>query len=168
MTDFPVLRDLGLILVAGALFVLLARRINMPTIVAYIFAGLVLGPLTGLISSTESVALIAEAGIALLLFLVGLELSLAKIRDVGRVAIAAGLGQVALTAVGGFGLARLLGFTAIEAAFIGTALTFSSTVVVVQLLGQKRELDTLYGRIAVGILLVQDLVVIIALTFLTG
>ncbi|MGH7444182.1 MAG: cation:proton antiporter, partial [Longimicrobiales bacterium] len=129
---------------------------------------LVLGPLTGLISSTESVALIAEAGIALLLFLVGLELSLAKIRDVGRVAIAAGLGQVALTAVGGFGLATLLGFTTIEAAFIGIALTFSSTVVVVQLLGQKRELDTLYGRIAVGILLVQDLVVIIALTFLTG
>jgi Kef-type K+ transport system membrane component KefB len=168
MTDFPVLRDLGLILVAGAAFALLARRFNTPTIVAYILAGLLLGPLTGLIGASTSIDLIAEAGIVLLLFLVGLELSLDKIRDVGRVAVIAGLGQVVFTAAGGWLLAMLLGFTSIESIFIGIALTFSSTVVVVKLLGQKDELDTLYGRIAVGIFLVQDLVVIIALTFLTG
>ncbi len=168
MMEFFALRDLGLILLAAAVCVLVARRFSMPTIVAYIVAGLVLGPLTGLLGATESVELIAEAGIALLLFLVGLELSFAKIRDVGRVAVVAGLGQVVFTAIGGFVLALALGFTVIEAVFISTALTFSSTVVVVKLLGQKEELDTLYGRMAVGIFLVQDLVVIIALTFLTG
>lgn len=168
MTDFPLLRDLGLILVAGTAIALLARRLNTPTIVAYILAGLLLGPATGLIGASPSIDLIAETGIVLLLFLVGLELSLDKIRDVGRVAVLAGVGQVIFTAAGGWVLARVLGFDTLEAIFIATALTFSSTVVVVKLLGQKDELDTLYGRIAVGIFLVQDLVVIVALTFLTG
>src|SRR5688572_4337137 len=168
MTDLPVLRDLGLILVAAALCVLLARRLRAPTIVAYIVAGLVLGPATGLLSAAEPIELIAEIGIVLLLFLVGLELSLDKIRDVGRTALIAGVGQIGLTTAGGFGIALLLGFDVVPALFIGLALTFSSTVVVVKLLGQKDELDTLYGRIAVGIFLVQDVVVIIALTFLAG
>ena len=168
MSELVVLRDLGLILLAGAAVVLIARRLNTPSIVAYIIAGLLLGPALSLIGHSESIDLIAEVGIALLLFLVGLELSFDKIRDVGKVAIVAGLGQVAFTAAGGFGLTLLLGFSVIESVFIATALTFSSTVVVVKLLGQKEELDTLYGRIAVGIFLVQDLVVILALTFLTG
>src|SRR5919108_4160958 len=168
MTDLPVLRDLGLILVASAVFVLLARRVRAPTIVAYILAGLVLGPATGLLGAAEPIELIAEIGIVLLLFLVGLELSLDKIRDVGRTAVIAGIGQIVLTTAGGFGIAVLLRFDAVAALFIGLALTFSSTVVVVKLLGQKDELDTLYGRIAIGIFLVQDIVVIITLTFLGG
>jgi Kef-type K+ transport system membrane component KefB len=168
MTDLPFLRDLGLIVVSALAFALAARLIRMPTIVAYILAGLGLGPLLGWIEITDSVQLISEVGIALLLFLVGLELSLDKIRDVGRVAVIAGLGQVVFTAAGGFGLSILLGFSVMESIFIGTALTFSSTVVVVKLLGEKREIDSLYGRMAVGIFLVQDLVVIVALTVLTG
>jgi Kef-type K+ transport system membrane component KefB len=168
MTDLPILRDLGTIVVAALVFALLARVVRMPSIVAYILAGLLLGPALKLLEITDSVQLISEVGIALLLFLVGLELSFDKIRDVGRVAVLAGLGQVVFTAAGGFGLSLLLGFTVIESVFIGTALTFSSTVVVVKLLGQKGELDALYGRIAVGIFLVQDLVVIVALTVLTG
>jgi Kef-type K+ transport system membrane component KefB len=140
----------------------------VPSIVAYIVAGLALGPLTGLLSVDQTVELISELGIALLLFVVGLELSLDKIRDLGRVALVAGLGQVVFTAAGGFALAMVLGFEAIEGVFIATALTFSSTVVVVKLLDQKKELHSLYGRIAVGIFLVQDLVVIVALTFLSG
>jgi Kef-type K+ transport system membrane component KefB len=140
----------------------------VPSIIIYIITGLVLGPVTGLVAVTDTVHLIAEFGIALLLFLVGLELSFDKIRDVGRVAVIAGLGQVVFTAVGGVGLSLLLGFSLMEAVFIGTALTFSSTIVVVKLLNQKGDLDALYGRIAVGIFLVQDLVVIIVLTFLAG
>jgi predicted Kef-type K+ transport protein len=107
-------------------------------------------------------------GVVLLLFVVGLELSLGRIREVGRVAVAAGLGQVVFTAVLGFGLCLVLGFQAIESVFIATALTFSSTAVVVKLLDQKNELHTLYGQIAVGIFLVQDMVVVVALTFLAG
>lgn len=168
MTDIPILIDLGLIVVAAAALVLLARLFRTPTIIAYIVAGLILGPATGLLEATESVELIAEIGIALLLFLVGLELSFDEIKDVGRVVVIAGIVQVALTAAGGAGLAMLLGLTPVESIFIGGALSVSSTVAVVKVLTQKRELDTLHGRIAVGILLVQDLVVIVALTVLAA
>jgi Kef-type K+ transport system membrane component KefB len=168
MFELPIVRDLGLIVVVGAVCLVAGQRLRTPSIVAYIVAGLLLGPVTGLISASEAVDLIAEVGIALLLFLVGLELSLARIRDVGKVAVVAGLGQVVFTAAGGLGLALLLGFGWMESIFIATALTFSSTVVVVKLLDQKGELNALYGRIAVGIFLVQDLVVIIILTFLAG
>jgi Kef-type K+ transport system membrane component KefB len=168
MFELPIVRDLGLIVVVGAACLVAGQRLRTPSIVAYIVAGLLLGPVTGLIEASEAVDLIAEAGIALLLFLVGLELSLARIRDVGKVAVVAGLGQVIFTAAGGLGLALLLGFDWISSIFIATALTFSSTVVVVKLLDQKGELNALYGRIAVGIFLVQDLVVIVILTFLAG
>ncbi len=166
--DFAVLGELGYILLGGAVCTFFARFLNVPSIVAYIVAGLLLGPVLGLVTVTDAVHLISEVGIALLLFLVGLELSLEKIKDVGRVAVVAGLGQVVFTAAGGLAFCLLLGFDLIESIFISTALTFSSTVVVVKLLDQKGELDSVYGRIAVGIFLVQDLVVVVALTFLAG
>jgi Kef-type K+ transport system membrane component KefB len=172
--DFSLVQTLGLIVVAATAAALLARPLRVPTIVAFLLAGVVLGPLLGLLESDYApghdapVDLIAELGIVLLLFLVGLELSFAKIRDVGKVAVVAGLGQVVFTAAGGFVLAWLLGFAVVPALFLAVALTFSSTVVVVKVLDQKGELDSLYGRIAVGIFLVQDLVVIIMLTVLTG
>lgn len=168
MADIPILRDLGVFVVAAAILVLLGRVIRAPAIVMYIVAGLVLGPGLGLVTASEPVAFISTFGIALLLFVVGLELSLDRIRDVGRVAVAAGLGQVVFTAVGGFFASMLLGYAPLEAFFVGTALTFSSTVVVVKLLDQKNELTSLYGRIAVGIFLVQDLVVIVVLTIMAG
>jgi Kef-type K+ transport system membrane component KefB len=168
MTDFPILRDLGYIVVAAVVCLLVARRLAVPAILAFMLAGLVLGPATGLVHVSESVELIAEVGIALLLFLVGLELSVGTVRDVGRVALLAGGGQVALTAAGGLGLALLLGFDAREAAVLAACLTFSSTVVAVKMLAQKRELDALHGRIAVGVLLVQDLVAVLVITLLSG
>jgi len=168
VTDTTVLRELGFIILAAAVLSIVARPARIPSIVAYILAGLGLGPVSGLMTVSETVHLASEVGIALLLFLVGLELSLEKIRDVGKVAVAAGLGQVVFTAAGGFALSMALSFTALESIFIATALTFSSTVVVVKLLDQKGDLDALYGRIAVGIFLVQDLVVIVVLTILAG
>ncbi|MFN2316007.1 MAG: cation:proton antiporter [Gemmatimonadales bacterium] len=168
MPEIPFLRDLAIMVVAGMVFVLIGRRLRAPTIIAYIAAGLILGPVTGLLEPTASIELIAETGIVLLLFLVGLELSLEKIRDIGPVAMVAGVGQVGFTAAGGFLLAWLMGFDPVPALLIATALTFSSTVVVVKVLSQKGDIDRLYGRIAVGIFLVQDLIVIVALTLLTG
>jgi Kef-type K+ transport system membrane component KefB len=168
LTDYPVLREIGIFLVAAAAFVLLARSVRMPAIVAYLLAGLALGPGLGLVGVSETVNFIAHVGIALLLFLVGLELSLERIRDVGRVAMLAGIGQVIVTTLVGTAVCLLLGFDFRAALFLAFALTFSSTVVVVKLLDQKRELNHLYGRIAVGIFLVQDVVVILVLTFLAG
>ena len=168
MYDATFLRELGFIILAAAIFSVAARPARIPSLVAYMLAGLALGPVTGFLTVSEAVHMASEVGIALLLFLVGLELSLEKIKDVGKVAVAAGLGQVVFTAAGGFVLSMALSFSPMESLFIATALTFSSTVVVVKLLDQKGDLDALYGRIAVGIFLVQDLVVIVVLTVLAG
>ena len=177
MADLTIISSIGIMVVVATLVILLARRANVPSIVLYILTGLLLGPIGLNLLSVDlghdghaetAVAVISELGIVLLLFLVGLELSLDKIKAVGKVAVAAGLGQVIFTAVIGFGLALLLGFDMMASLFLATALTFSSTVVVVKLLDQKDHLHKLYGRIAVGIFLVQDLVVIVVLTFLAG
>lgn len=154
--------------IAAAAFALAARGVRLPAIVAYLVAGLFLGPMTGMVELSEGLTLISESGIVLLLFLVGLELSFEKIRNLGKVALLAGVGQVALTALGGFLISLALGFGAVESAVLAAVLTFSSTVVVVKLLAQKNELNSLYGRISLGILLVQDLAVIALLTFLSG
>jgi Kef-type K+ transport system membrane component KefB len=168
VTDFLILRNLGYILVTAAVAVLLLRLLKVPSIIAYMLAGLVLGPLTGLLMVTENVQLISETGIVLLLFLVGLELSLDHMRGVGRVAVLGGGIQIAATAALGWAFAAALGLPPAEAIVLALATAFSSTVVVVKLLGQKRELSALYGRIAVGILLVQDVAVVIALTVFAG
>lgn len=168
MTDLQLIADLGIILTAAALLLLVARPLRVPSIVAYILAGLVLGPATGIIHATETVELISEVGIALLLFLVGLELSIEKIRAVGKAAVVAGLAQVSASTILGTMLGLVLGLGLTEASFIGLALSFSSTVVVVKLLEREDELGTLHGRLAVGILLVQDIVVAVALTLLAG
>lgn len=167
-SEYTLLLDLGFIVIGAAAFAFLGKLVRMPSIVAYIFAGILLGPVLGLVAIDHSLELIAELGIALLLFLVGLELSFTKIRDVGRVAVAAGVGQVVFTAVGGIVICLLLGFDFIASVFLAVALTFSSTVVVVKLLDQKGHLNRLYGRMAVGIFLVQDLIVILVLTLLAG
>ncbi|MFP4157302.1 MAG: cation:proton antiporter [Opitutales bacterium] len=170
MTGFEhtLLLDLGFIVVGAAAFAFFGKLVRMPSIVAYIFAGILLGPVLQVVELDHSLELISELGIALLLFLVGLELSFEKIRDVGRVAVAAGVGQVVFTACGGIVICLALGFDWIASLFLAVALTFSSTVVVVKLLDQKGHLNRLYGRMAVGIFLVQDLIVILVLTLLAG
>ncbi|MGH7475406.1 MAG: cation:proton antiporter [Longimicrobiales bacterium] len=168
MIDFPILRSLGIILIVAALLLLAARRFGVPHLIAYLVAGLLLGPATGIIHPDEAVELTAEAGIVLLLFLVGLELTLARIRNLGRTVLIAGTLQVALSAAAAAVAVSLAGFDTVPAIMLGIALSFSSTVVVVKLLAQKKELGSLHGRLAVGILLVQDLIVILALTVLVG
>lgn len=168
MIDEPFIRSIGILVIAAAVFALGARALSSPTIVAYLAAGLLLGPLTGIIEVSEAIHLIAETGIVLLLFLVGLELSFEKIRGVGFVAIVAGGAQIALTILGGFALCFVLGFTVVPALIIAVALTFSSTVIVVKILVDNRDTNKPFGQIAIGILLVQDLFVVILLTLISG
>ncbi len=168
MTGVGFLQEMGIIAVCAAILVAGGRAVRMPAIVVYLLCGILLGPVLGWVVLGEGLKLVSETGISLLLFLVGLELSVSKVRDVGEVALLGGFLQVAVTAALGFGLSMGLGFGLMEAMFLAMALTFSSTVVVVKLLTEKGEIESLYGRIAVGVLLVQDLVVIALLTFLAG
>jgi len=167
-TELHLLLDLGYIVVTAAAFAFVGKLVRMPSIVAYIFAGMLLGPILHVVELDHSLEMISELGIALLLFLVGLELSLQKVRDLGKVALVLGGLQVGLTAVGGFALSLVLGFGPIASVFLGATVTFSSTVVVIKLLDQKGTLNRLYGRISIALFLAQDIVVIFALTVLSG
>ena len=168
LTDIAFLQNLGLIIVAAALFSLFGRRVRIPSIVSFLLAGLMLGPATGLIKASDALNMLTESGIILLLFLVGLELTVDRIKEVGKVAIIAGTLQIAATTALGFGLSLGLGFEPLPAALLAAALTISSTVVVVTILVERDESSTGYGQAAIGILLVQDIFVILLLTVFTG
>jgi len=168
MGESGLVLNLGWMVIGAACLGVLARRARLPSITAYLVAGLVLGPVTGAMVLTPAIGEISEMGVVFLLFLVGLELSLDRIREVGKVAVAAGLAQVVLITAGGYGLCRAMGFPQAESLFLAVALSIGSTVVVVKVLSDKDELDSLHGRIAVGYSLVQDIVVLVILTVLAG
>ena len=136
-SELTLLLNLGFIVITAAGFAFLGKLVKMPSIVAYIIAGMALGPGLGIVQLDHSLELISELGIALLLFLVGLELSLQKIKDLGRVAIILGGLQVPMTASGAYVISTLMGFSVMECVFLAATMTFSSTVVVIKLLDQK-------------------------------
>lgn len=148
---------------------LLAVLLRQPLIVGLIAAGIAVGPqVLGLVEHSTEIELLATIGISLLLFVVGLKLDVRLVSKLGPVALATGLGQVAFTSVIGFAIAIGLGFDLVPAIYIAVALTFSSTIIIVKLLTDKRELDDLHGRIALGFLIVQDIVVVLAMIAITA
>ncbi|GAB3470118.1 cation:proton antiporter [Azotobacter salinestris] len=150
---------------AGALFL----RLRQPALIAYIVVGILVGPsVLGLVTSHDQIDLLAQVGVTVLLFVVGLKLDLQHIRHIGPVALATGLGQLAFTIVFGFVLILLMGKSLMEALYVSVALTFSSTIIIVKLLSDKREIDSLHGRIAVGFLIVQDLAVVLAMMVMSA
>ena len=156
-----------LVLAAGVGFVGLLLR--QPLIVSFIAVGILAGPsVLNIAQSDAQIDLLAELGIAVLLFLVGLKLDLKLVRTLGNVALLTGLGQVAFTTIFGFLIGLALGFDALTSFYIAVALTFSSTIIIVKLLSDKREIDALHGRIALGFLIVQDIVVVLAMIVLSA
>jgi Kef-type K+ transport system membrane component KefB/Trk K+ transport system NAD-binding subunit len=158
----------AILLVASALGII-GLLLRQPLIVCLLAAGIVVGPsVLGLITSYEEIELLGHIGIAVLLFVVGLKLDLHLIRTMGPVALATGLGQVAFTSIFGFLISLALGLAVVESVYVAVALTFSSTIIIVKLLSDKREIDSLHGRIAIGFLIVQDIVVVLVMIGLTA
>lgn len=137
---------------------------GQPLIIGYLLTGIVAGPyFLNIAGPEEAIAAFSKFGIIFLLFAVGLSLDFSRIKKVGSASLITGLGQVVFTSGGGFLIATLLGFEPIPAAYIALALTFSSTIIIVKLLSDKEEMDTLHGRIIVGFLVIQDLIVALLL-----
>lgn len=156
--------ELALLLMIAALAGALAVRLHQPVLIAYIVMGILVGPAGfGLVNAYDQVDLLAQVGVAVLLFLVGLKLDLQRVRHIGPVALATGLGQLGFTILFGFMLILVLGKGVMEALYVAVALTFSSTIIIIKLLSDKRELDSLHGRIAIGFLIVQDIAVVLAM-----
>lgn len=157
------------ILVAAGVIAYVLHFLKQPSIIAYILTGLLIGPFAFYhIQNGEILHGLSDVGITLLLFMVGLDLDISQLKRIGKSAVLAGLGQVIFTAGIGFVITIFLGMDLLPAIYIAVALTFSSTIIVVKLLTEKKDMQSLYGKLAVGIFLVQDITAIIILILLSG
>lgn len=143
---------------------IIMRLLKQPLIIGHILTGLIVGPVVlDLVHSAETLALLGEIGIAILLFTVGLHLNPDIVRQFGRVSLITGLGQVLITSIAGYFVCIALGFDPLASFYIAVALAFSSTIIIMKLITDKGDIDVLYAKIAVGFLLVQDLIAVLLL-----
>ncbi len=151
--------DLSMVIAVGVAISIIMRLIKQPLIIGYILTGIIVGPaVLHIIDSPDSIQVFADFGITLLLLIVGLGLNPKVIREVGRIAAYIAIGKVFLSTTIGFGVARLLGFDTTAAFYIGVSLSFSSTIIILKLLNDKKEQNRLYGKISIGFLLIEDLI----------
>ncbi|MFH1505836.1 MAG: cation:proton antiporter [archaeon] len=161
--------EIAIIMGVTVLFAGLMRLLRQPLIIGYILTGILVGPrLLGFVTSTETISLLSQIGVALLLFIVGLNLSPKVIKEVGKVSTITGLGQIIFTSLIGFFICKLLGFSTIISLYIAIALTFSSTIIIMKLLSDKGDVGTLYGKISIGFLIIQDLIAIFILMVISS
>lgn len=156
--------ELSVLIILATFFGFIARVLRQPMIPGYILAGIVVGPVLGLVTNSETIAGMSEIGIAFFLFVIGLEMTVTKLKDVLSVSLLGGTLQILTLFLFGLWTAYFLGFNNIEMIYLALIVTFSSTMVVVKLLSDKKELDTLHARIIIGILLLEDLVAVFALS----
>ncbi|MBU2496557.1 MAG: cation:proton antiporter [Nanoarchaeota archaeon] len=156
--------EIGIIIIVTTLITGIIRFLKQPILVAYILSGIIVGPyFFNILQSVETIRTFSQIGIALLLFIVGLSLTPKVIKEVGKISLATGIGQIIFTSIFGFLIGILLGFSIIVSIYVAVALTFSSTIIIMKLLSDKGDSETLYGKIAIGFLIVQDLFVILIL-----
>lgn len=161
--------DLAIVILIAAGLGIIARQLKQPVILAYIFAGVIIGVFSFFhLDDKELFKTFSELGIMFLLFLVGLEINYSSLRLVGKISLLTGIGQIIFTSIIGFLIALFFDFNYIQAAYIAVALTFSSTIIIVKLLSEKKDMNSLYGKISIGFLLVQDVAAILILIFLAG
>ncbi len=161
--------ELAIVFLIAAGLGIIARFFKQPAILAYIAAGITIGYFGFFhLNDKETFRIFSDLGIMFLLFLVGMEINYTSLRLVGKASLLIGLGQIIFTFAVGFAISLLFGFSQLASAYISIALTFSSTIIIVKLLSEKKDLNSLYGKISVGFLLVQDFVAILILVILAG
>lgn len=161
--------EISLSIIIATIFAVVARALRQPLILAYILAGVVIGPFGfHLITTPDILHGFSAFGVAFLLFLIGLELDINRLKEIGKTSAILGVGQIIFTAACSFALLKLFSVPNIPALYATIALTFSSTVIIVKLLSERKDQSSLYGRLSIGMLLVQDFVAIFLLIILAG
>jgi Kef-type K+ transport system membrane component KefB len=161
--------DITVIICLAAGLSLVFRLLKQPEILAYILTGIIMGPLVIFRSGNQDILqTMSQLGITLLLFMVGLEIRVSDLFALGKSLLIVALGQIFITFVLGFAVATALGFAFLPAFYIAIVLVFSSTVIVVKILSDKRDLHSLYAKISLVILLAQDILAILLLMLLSG
>jgi K+:H+ antiporter len=168
MTDTGFLVTLALALIAATIGAAIAVRLGQSAILGYVAAGILIGPYTGRLVEQETVAALADVGVVFLLFAVGLELSVRDLLRVRRIALLGGSIQVAGMILIGYLVGIALGFQPLESLFFGAFASQSSSTVVAKILGERAELDSAHGRIALGWATLQDLSTIVIIVVLTA
>ncbi|HUC95744.1 MAG TPA: cation:proton antiporter [Candidatus Saccharimonadia bacterium] len=160
---------LSIVIVIAAIMALIMRLIHQPLIIGHILTGIIVGPFAfHILKSASTIDTFSNIGIALLLFIIGLGLNPKVIKEVGKIAGLAGVVEVFLVSALGFLVGHLLGFDFRQSVFLGVALSFSSTIIILKLLSDKKEQNRLYGKITIGILIIQDILAAVALLFVTS
>ncbi len=169
MDTWQPLIDIVILLLAALVLGTVAEWLRQNAIVGYLVAGTLVGPhVLGLVEDSDQMHLIAELGVALLLFTIGLEFSFDRLKKLGRIALAIGSLQIIITAAVFTGIAALFGWDAKGAVVVGLMVAMSSTACVIRLLQDRAVLDTVYGRHALGVLLVQDVAVVPILVLISA
>jgi Kef-type K+ transport system membrane component KefB len=167
--DQSVFSELSLVIIVTAAISLFMRLIRQPLILGYILAGLLVGPAAfGLIQSADLFQVFSEIGIALLLFIIGLGMNVNELKKLGRVVGFVAFATFLVVTLVGFGTSSLLGFSRTEAFIAGLAMFFSSTIIIVKILSDKKEQNRLHGQIAIGVILLDDIVATFALLFVAA
>ncbi len=155
------LTDILIIFSISVVVLYICHRLSIPTIVGFLISGILAGPHgLGLIGAVHEVELLAEVGVVLLLFTIGIELSFAKLLKIRKTVLVGGAIQVSLTILATFLVAKQLGYGLGEAIFLGFLISLSSTAIVLKLIQERSEVDTPYGRATLGILIFQDVIIV--------
>jgi Kef-type K+ transport system membrane component KefB len=161
--------ELSLVIAVTAAISILMKAIRQPLILGYILAGLLVGPSAlNLIHSTELFEAFSKLGIALLLFIIGLGMNVTELRKLGKVSVLVAMASMLTITTLGFAAAAAMGFNNTEAFIIGLALFFSSTIIIIKILSDKKEQNRLHGQIAIGVILVDDIIATFALLFIVA
>ncbi|MCF7910714.1 cation:proton antiporter [Candidatus Pacearchaeota archaeon] len=161
--------NLSLILAVAVAVSAIARLLKQPLLIGYIFSGILVGPyFLNLLSESATLGTFSQIGVALLLFTVGLHLNPKVIKEVGKISLITGIGQVLFTSIIGFLISISLGFSLVSSIYISIALTFSSTIIIMKLITDKGDLETVYGKISIGFLIVQDLIAVFILMIVSS
>ncbi len=167
--DLMTLFEIGIIIILATIFAFLIKALKQPIIPGYIIAGIIVGPLfLGLIKNESLITSLSEIGVAFLIFTAGLEIKFKKLKEVGKTTAIAGILQVIITFAIAFLVSVLFGLNNSSATYVGLIIAFSSTMIVFKILSDRREINSLHGRIIIGILLIQDVIAIVALLILSS
>lgn len=151
--------ELGVILLVTTAVTIVAKILRQPLVVGYIASGIIVGPYVfNIIKSKDEIELFSKIGISILLFIVGLSLNPKTIKETGKASLVTGIGQILFTSIIGYFIIKALGFDTIDSLYGAVALTFSSTIIILKLLSDRGDLESLYGKVSIGFLLVQDIV----------
>ena len=169
--EFALLRDFALIMIVAGVVVFLFRRLHQPPILGYLLAGLLIGPYSlpsPPITDVHTISLLADIGLVLLLFGVGMEFNWSTVRHMGATAVIIALAEIFAMISLGFGLGRLLGWSSMDSLFLGGAMQVTSTALVVQILKDFGKQDILSSRLIIAISVVEDFAAVVIITVLSG